>query len=197
MSLSLSSSRRIKTSAINAQIGLFYDSGAVSRGFLNQVFLLFSLSFFSFFFFIFIEEDCESREQDLPRLSGCRSRFFLSAGFFREGKSAVRSALPPPPPPLPPFSFLVAFLFKIYRGVRRANLIRKVSERNYHLSTSRHSRAIFYDHFLPLPLAQRIRKGGKERLFRILESHRRPLERKFGILLLLLLLLLSSTKKDL
>lgn len=90
-----------------------------ARLFLNLVLL------FLFFLFL-IEQDFESGEQ----VAAARV-FSLSTGFFRVGKSAVRSTLPSShvPPPFP--SFFVPFLFKIYRGVRRANLIRKVSGRNY------------------------------------------------------------------
>lgn len=112
----------------------------LARGFLNRVFLLFSLPtfFLSLLLFLFYRARLWK-----PRASGCV--FFPPRDFFEREKARhfVRHFLPPPPPPFS--SFFVAFLFKIYRGVRRANLIKKVSGRNCCLSRCcSHSRAIFF-----------------------------------------------------
>lgn len=141
----------------------------LARGFLNRVFLLFSLPtfFLSLLLFLFYRARLWK-----PRASGCV--FFPPRDFFEREKARhfVRHFLPPPPPPFS--SFFVAFLFKIYRGVRRANLIKKVSGRNCCLSRCcSRSRAIFFAlrtfSSPPLP-PQRINKGEKYRLFRILEG---------------------------
>lgn len=112
----------------------------LARGFLNRVFLLFSLPTFFLPLLLFLFYRARLWK---PRASGCV--FFPPRDFFEREKARhfVRHFLPPPPPPFS--SFFVAFLFKIYRGVRRANLIKKVSGRNCCLSRCcSHSRAIFF-----------------------------------------------------
>lgn len=166
----------------------------LARGFLNRVFLLFSLPIFFLPLLLFLFYRARLWK---PRASGCV--FFPPRDFFEREKARhfVRHFLPPPPPPFS--SFFVAFLFKIYRGVRRANLIKKVSGRKL-LPFSLLFAPFFsrYEHFLPLPLPpQRINKDEKYRLFRILESAKAAdwqTERKFGMLLLLLLLF--SIRRD-